>query len=215
MLKSLLALVTLSTPVLGETLVSGAIYFDSENTLLEVQDLIKEGNQDGLARLFKGNHISDKLPANMDIVVLFSDSNPEGKAEFHFINNPTTYWTFSKYIKTDASKTTPTPFLPPVPNSTLPANLPSSLIAPSTPIPIPTPTSTPTPTPKSLVAMQERKETSERKTPSPLHKHRRTKEQKEHPRPKIISFISRIFGQRKAWHKVNGHWKWYYVTSSN
>jgi hypothetical protein len=213
MLKSLLALVTLSTPVLGETLVSGAIYFDSENTLLEVQDLIKEGNQDGLARLFKGNHISDKLPANMDIVVLLSDSNPEGKAEFHFINNPTTYWTFSKYIKTDASKTTPTPFLPPGPNSTLPANLPSSLIAASTPIPIPTPTSTPTP--KSLVAMQERKETSERKTPSPLHKHRRTKEQKEHPRPKIISFISRIFGQRKAWHKVNGYWKWYYVTSSN
>src|ERR1700741_1896204 len=100
MLKLLLVSVLVAIPAFGETLRSGAIYFDSENTLVEVQNLIKEGNQEGLAQLFKGNHISEKVSQEVEIVVLLSGSDPQGEAEFRFINSPTTYWTFSKYVTT-------------------------------------------------------------------------------------------------------------------
>src|ERR1700756_947452 len=99
MLKLLLASsLVAAAPGLGETLRSGAIYFDSENTLLEVQNLLKTGDQEGLARLFQGNHISPKVSTNTDIILLLSGPDSDSRAEFRFVNNPTTYWTFSRYV---------------------------------------------------------------------------------------------------------------------
>jgi hypothetical protein len=131
MLKLFLATALAAPPVFGDTLLSGSIYFDSENTLLEVQDLIKNKDTGALARLFNRNHISDKLPKDLDIVLLRSGTEPESAVEFHLPNDPTTYWTYRKYVKGEIPKVTPTPS--PGPNSNLPSNLPSSLIDPLVP----------------------------------------------------------------------------------
>src|SRR5260221_2764045 len=111
MLRLFLASALAATPGLSETLLSGATYFDSENTLLEVQQLIKEENQDGLVRLFQGNHISAKLAQNLDIILLRSALDPESPPELRFANNPPTYSTFSKYVSNDVQTTSafPTP----------------------------------------------------------------------------------------------------------
>src|SRR5260221_4188051 len=109
MLRLFLASALAATPGLSETLLSGATYFDSENTLLEVQQLIKEENQDGLVRLFQGNHISAKLAQNLDIILLRSGLDPESPAEFRLANNPTAYWTFSKSISNDVKTTAASP----------------------------------------------------------------------------------------------------------
>jgi hypothetical protein len=132
MLKLFLATALAAPPVLGDTLLSGSVYFDSENTLLEVQELLKNKDTEGLVHLFNRNHISDKLPKDLDIVLVRSSAEPNKEVEFHFPNDPTTYWTYRKYVKTEAPeapKTTPSPS--PAATSTLPANLPSSLISPS------------------------------------------------------------------------------------
>jgi hypothetical protein len=237
MLKSLFALAAIgcATPVLGETLVAGAIYFDSENTLLEVDQLIHANDQDHLGRLFTGKHISDKVPANLDIVVLQSGPNPGSPAEFRFIKNPTTYWTYTRYVSNDDIKNITTATAPPTststpptaPNSTLPANLPSSLyhvtsvplnpnttlstppISIPTPTPIPTPTATPipTPTPKPAVVMREREEDSDDDSPAPpLRRHYRVK---THSPSRPPSLDDEVPESEKVWHRVDGHLKWY------
>lgn len=142
-LKLLVVYTLLTGPVKSEILLSGAIYFDSENTLIEVKDLIKSGDTNGLAMLFKGNHISDKVPHDADIVVLVSGAEPESKTEFRFTTNPTTYWTYARYVK--IGSVTPVPaslpslftslWLPPALQTSLPPNLPSSLVSVSSPDP--------------------------------------------------------------------------------
>jgi hypothetical protein len=209
MLKSLLGLILLSPPLFGETLLSGAMYFDSENTLLEVQNLLKAGDTDGLARLFKNKHISEKVNQNLEVILLLS--RPDG-VEFRFANNPTTYWTYPNYVTVNVPKSTATPApttsLSAGPNSALPADFLSSLTSSSIHLPaaMPSPTPTPpppppipTPTPKVRVATVEEKE-EEREAPPPLRRrHYRTKESDEEGVPE----------KYKVWHQVNGHWKWY------
>src|ERR1700756_1745812 len=155
MFKSLLlAFILLAPAAFGETLLSGAIYFDSENTFLEVQSLLKASDTEALGRLFKGNHISDKVPKDLEVILLYS--GPEG-VEFRFANNPTTYWTYPKYVVVNVPKSeatpAPTPSLSPAPNSTLPADFPSSLTSSSLHIPVamppPSPKPPPSPTPAS------------------------------------------------------------------
>src|SRR5260221_12611116 len=164
MLRLFLASARAATPGLSEILVAGATYFDSENTLLEVQQLIKEENQDGLVRLFQGNHISAKLAQNLDIILLRSGLDPESPAEFRFANNPTTYWTFSKYLSNEVKATsalgTPTRGLPvETAFGFTPTTGPGPTPTPaSTPSPASTPALMPTPTPKSRIV--EREDTS-------------------------------------------------------
>src|SRR5258708_17822787 len=168
-----------ATPGVRETVLSGATYFDSENTLLEVQQLIKEENQDGLVRLFQGNHISAKLAQNLDIILVRSGLDPESPAEFRFANNPTTYWTFSKYVSNDVKTTSASP----TPTRGLPGETGFGFTPTTGPGPTPTPASTPspastpalmpTPTPKSRIV--EREDTSDTETSPPLRKHPRPK----------------------------------------
>jgi hypothetical protein len=130
------ALFITSLPVFADTLVVGAVYFDSEQTLKEVINLSAQHDSEGIAKLIQNGHISDQTREEKDIVVLISGSTPESPAEFRFLNGPTTYWTMTKYAANLAK-----PILTPTPLPTLT----------STPVPTPTPapTESPTPTPTS------------------------------------------------------------------
>ncbi len=126
----IIALFITSTPVFADTLVAGAVYFDSEQTLKEVINLSEQHDNEGIAELIKTGHISDQTEEAKDVVVLTSGSTPESPVEFRFLSGPTTYWTVTKNI---------TNFVKPIPTPT--------------PLPTPTPESTPvateTPTPSS------------------------------------------------------------------
>ena len=226
MLKSLLALILFAPPLFGETLLSGAIYFDSRNTLVEVQDLIRSGDTDSLARLFKGNHISDKVPQNLDVILLLSENDA---VEFRFANNPTTYWTYPKYLAVTAPKTaaTPSPTLSPGPSSTLPADLPSSLASASihlpapatTPSPTPTPTVVPSPTPAATPIPTPKPQKAEEEEDKGIVWHtvngQRKWYPKKHPPAKSQKEESNDSDEEnvpewaKVWHTVNGKRKWY------
>jgi hypothetical protein len=229
--KLFLLSVGLAAPALGETLLSGAVYFDSRNTLVEVRNLIKAGDTDGLARLFKSNHISEKVASDLEVILLLSESDG---VEFRFANNPTTYWTYPKYLAVEAPKAAaiPSPSLSPGLSSTLPADLPSSLTSasihlpeplikpipsPTPPLPSPTPTptpkpqATPSPTPKPQVVKEEEEDkgivwhtvNGRRKWHS--KKHALASPQKE----KSDNEEDNVPEWAKVWHTVNGRRKWY------
>ena len=119
-----IALFITSAPVFADTLVGGSVYFDSLQTLNEVNKLSAQHDNEGIAKLTENGHVSNQTGADMDIVVLLSGTTPEDPAEFRFLNGPTTYWTLTRNV----------------------ANL-SSPIAVSTPVPTPTPTPKPKSTP--------------------------------------------------------------------
>ena len=116
-----IALFITSVPVFADTLVVGSMYFDSEHTLKEVITLSAQHDNEGIARLIKNGHISDRTREEMDIVVLISGSTPESPAEFRFLNGPTTYWTVTKNVTTFVKPVpTPAPLPTPTPESTPP-----------------------------------------------------------------------------------------------
>ena len=125
-----------SVPVFADTLLLGSVYFDSLQTLSEVNKLSAQHDNDGIAKLAENGHIRPQIATDMDIVALLSGTIPEDPAEFRFLDGPTTYWTLTKNV----------------------ANL-SKPIAVSTPTPGPiaaaTPSPTPTPTLKSAPAPTE------------------------------------------------------------
>ena len=200
------AAIGFSISALGETLIPGAIYFDSENTLQEVLRLSEVKDNTALGQLVESHHISTNVTENAPILLYLAGPNPESPAEFRFNNNPTTYWTLTKFI--EGIRVTPNPtnsetaFTPVV----LPSPTPNS-----TPTPTPTPTPTtpiPTPTPKSVVAFAEREGTPDSEnSPPPLRKHRRAKEHYSSSHPP--SNDDEVPNDLKVWHQVNGHWKWY------
>ena len=112
-----------SVPVFADTLLVGSVYFDSLQTLSEVNKLSAQHDNDGIAKLAENGHIRPQIATDMDIVVLLSGTTPEDPAEFRFLNGPTTYWTLTKNV----------------------ANL-SKPIAVSTPTPGPIAAATPRPT---------------------------------------------------------------------
>jgi hypothetical protein len=210
MFKSFLTLlapliVGFATTGLSETLVSGAIYFDSENTLREVLRLSELKDNNALGQLVASHHVSEKIVDNTDIQLYLAGPNPESPAEFRFVNNPTTYWTLTKFI--EGIRVTPNPnseaaFTPVV----IPSPTPNSTPTP-TPTPTLTSTPTPTPTPKSVVALAEREGTPDPENPPPPRKHHRTREHFSSSHPP--SNDDEVPNDRKVWHTVNGHWKWY------
>jgi hypothetical protein len=112
-----------SVPVFADTLLVGSVYFDSLQTLSEVNKLSAQHDNDGIAKLAENGHIRPQIATDMDIVVLLSGTTPGDPAEFRFLNGPTTYWTLTKNV----------------------ANL-SKPIAVSTPTPGPIAAATPLPT---------------------------------------------------------------------
>ena len=180
MLRPFLALVAIGFPMaaFGETLISGAIYFDSENTLQEVLRLSGEKNNEAIGRLVDAHHVSTKVTENADIQVYLAGPGPTSPAEFRFTNNPTTYWTLTKFIEGIRVTyiPTPTPITPPP--ATIPVALPTPTpnSTPNTPNATPrtTPTPTPTPSPKPAIALREREDLPEDSSPPPRKHHRRT-----------------------------------------
>jgi hypothetical protein len=128
-----IALFITSVPVFADTLVVGSVYFDSVQTLKEVIKLSAQHDNEGIAKLIENGHVSSQTGNEMGIVVLTSGSTPESPAEFHFLNEPTTYWTLTKNVTSlvkpiETSRPAPTP----IPESK----------------PTPAPTESPTPTSK-------------------------------------------------------------------
>jgi hypothetical protein len=119
-----IALFITAPPVFADTLVAGSVYFDSEQTLKEVINLLEQHDNEGIAKLIKYGHISDKTQEAKDIVVLISGSTPDSPVEFRFLSGPTTYGTETQNVSN---------FAKPIP----------------TPIPLPTPTPLPKPTPET------------------------------------------------------------------
>ena len=141
--KSLfIALFITSVPVFAYTLVAGSVYFDSLQTLEEVIKLSAQHDNEGIAKLIADGHVSKQTPAEMDIVVLASGSTPEDTSEFHFLNEPTTYWTLTRNVTNSTS---------PIPTSTL---VPTSS---TTQGPTPLPAESPTPTSKHIQRPHESK----------------------------------------------------------
>ena len=137
-----IALFITSAPVFADTLVVGSGAFDSEQTLKEVINLSAQHDNEGIAKLIKNGHISDRTREEQDIVVLISGSTPESPAEFRFLNGPTTYWTVTKNV-TNFAKPIPTP----------------------TPLPTPTPESTPLPTESSTPTSNQHNRQNENTAP--------------------------------------------------
>jgi len=130
-----IALFITSAPVFADTLVAGSVYFDSVQTLNEVNKLSAQHDNEGIAKLTENGHISKQTGGEMDIVVLLSGSTPDDPAEFRFLNGPTTYWTLTRNV---ANLTRPIETSTPVPTATRTLE----------PKPTPVPTESPTPTSK-------------------------------------------------------------------
>jgi hypothetical protein len=130
-----IALFITSAPVFADTLVAASVYFDSVQTLNEVNKLSAQHDNEGIAKLTENGHISKQTGGEMDIVVLLSGSTPDDPAEFRFLNGPTTYWTLTRNV---ANLTRPIEASTPVPTATRTLE----------PKPTPVPTESPTPTSK-------------------------------------------------------------------
>ncbi|HEX6565618.1 MAG TPA: hypothetical protein VF020_15110 [Chthoniobacterales bacterium] len=124
-----------SVPVFADTLLGGSVYFDSLQTLSEVNKLSAQHDNDGIAKLAENGHIRPQIATDMDIVVLVSGTTPEEPVEFRFLDGPTTYWTLTKNV---ANLSKPIAVSKPTPGP----------IAAATPLPTATPKleSTPAPT---------------------------------------------------------------------
>jgi hypothetical protein len=175
-----IALFITSVSVFADTLVVGSVYFDSLQTLNEVNKLSAQHDNGGITKLTENGHVSNQTGADMDIVVLLSGSTPEDPAEFRFLNGPTTYWTLTRNV---ADLTRPIAVSTPVPTPT------PGPIAVSTPVPTPTPT----PKPKSTPVPTE--------SPTPTAKHYQRQHESDAP-------FDDDNGKR-IWHQVDGKWKWH------
>ena len=110
MLRTIVVYFLLSIPVLADTLVSGSVYFDSQNTLAEVVKLSAAKDNESILKLINDGHVSQQTDTNKDIVVLTTGLTPDSPAEFRFLNEPTTYWTLTKFVNKEAVvEPTPTP----------------------------------------------------------------------------------------------------------
>jgi hypothetical protein len=180
-----LVLLLLPGGLSAETLVPGAVYYDSYPSFLQAQHLLAARDTQGLGEMIRYSHVSDPLPAGQNIKVIQTPDlgkGPNDPIEFCFTDSQTTYWTMQKFVAgqpsatpSPASKSTAAPEFVPRPSPT--------------PLPTMTPTSIPEPTPKATP------------TPTPATK-------KDEPAP----FDDR--GGTIRWHKVNGIWKWYPVDPS-
>src|SRR5258708_33837605 len=95
-----IALFITSAPVFADTLVAGSVYFDSVQTLNEVNKLSAQHDNEGIAKLTENGHISKQTGGEMVIVVLLSGSTPDDQAEFRFLNVLTTVWTMTGNVTT-------------------------------------------------------------------------------------------------------------------
>jgi hypothetical protein len=124
-----LALFITSVSAFADKLVVGSVYFDSEQTLNEVITLSSQHDNEGIAKLIKNGHVSDRTREDRDVVVLTSASRPDSPTEFRFLDGPTTFWTLAKNV-TNFPQPLPTPLSTPTPPIES-APLPTETLTPS------------------------------------------------------------------------------------
>jgi hypothetical protein len=181
----LLFLLLLPEGLSAETLLTGAVYYDSYASFLQAQHLVTARDTQGLEEMIRYSHVSDPLPAVKNIKVFQTPDlgkGPNDPIEFCFTDSQTTYWTMQKFVA-DQPSATPSP-------ASKPTAAPEFVPSPSPP-PLPTMTRTPIPQP------------TPKPTPTPI-----PATKKDEPAP----FDDR--GGTIRWHKVNGVWKWYPVDPS-
>jgi hypothetical protein len=135
-MKPVLLLALLCVPAFSGSeegvLVKGAIYYDSEPTLREVQAYTILRDNESIKEMTKLGHISEPTPSARDILVYRGDHTPKDSVEFVFADDaiPTTYWTYSRFVS-DRTTSTPTPSSTPSPTpSSIPSPTPSSTVSP-------------------------------------------------------------------------------------
>jgi len=98
----LLTLFATSAPLFADTLLSGSVYFDSQNTLEEVVRLSAAKDNESILKLINSGHVSQQTEATKNIVILTTGLTSESPAEFRFASDPTTYWTLTKFVTREA-----------------------------------------------------------------------------------------------------------------
>jgi hypothetical protein len=83
---------------LGDTLVEGAVYCDSTTALSEVADVIRAGDDKGLAALVATGHVAPKTITDNPVEVLARGEGPDSPVQFAFTVSPVTYWTLSRWV---------------------------------------------------------------------------------------------------------------------
>ena len=76
---------------LGDILLEGAIYCDSEAVLSEVVDVVRVGDDKGLARLVATGHVAPKTIVDNPVKVLARGEGPDSPVQFAFKVSPVTY----------------------------------------------------------------------------------------------------------------------------
>jgi hypothetical protein len=117
----LMAWFATSAPVLADTLASGSVYFDSQQTLEEVVKLSAAKDNESILKLINSGHVSQQTDSTNEIIILATGLTSESPAEFRFTNEPTTYWTLTKFLTREtvvAPTPTPMPEESPAPSAT-------------------------------------------------------------------------------------------------
>lgn len=83
----------------ADVLVSGSVYFDSQQTFDEVKKLAAQGDNTEISRLISDGHVSKPVLNELEVSVLSPGQHSGSPVEFRFKDKPTTYWTVAKFIK--------------------------------------------------------------------------------------------------------------------
>jgi hypothetical protein len=106
---------------LGDILLEGAIYCYSAAGLSEVADVVRGGDDQGLARLVATGHVAPKTLRDNRVKVLARGEGPDSPVQFAFTVSPVTYWTLSRWVtpepKVAPASPTPSPSSTPMPAS--------------------------------------------------------------------------------------------------
>src|SRR5262249_6280768 len=83
----------------AETLIQGAVYFDSRETLSQISKLAQAKDNEAIGTLIDDGRVSRPTSSDQEVKVTLVGNTPTSPAEFSFNANPaTTYWTLSKFI---------------------------------------------------------------------------------------------------------------------
>lgn len=179
------------SPLFGETLLRGAVYFDSRDTLVDVIVFAAAKDNANIEKIINEGHVSRPTAFDREVVVTLTGNEANSPAEFYFVNGPMmTYWTLAKFLYSK----TPGAFIKAENLTDLLSKDKEALIMPtSSPTPVavqPVPSVSPSPSPKPEISAEE--------------------EEGRVPAPKQAPAGLDTEGGRRIWHKdANGKWKYY------
>ena len=105
----------------ADILLEGAIYCDSAAGLSEVADVVRAGDEEGLARLVATGHVAPKTLKDNRVEVLARGEGPDSPVQFAFTVSPVTYWTLSRWVTSEANVAPASPS-PSPPSTPMPAS---------------------------------------------------------------------------------------------